>query len=44
MSEESDDLRWFDLDAIPDPSDDALRELAATSRVVFARHARTTAR
>lgn len=44
ISDESDDLRWFGLDAIPDPSDDVLRALAATSRGVFARHTGTTVR
>jgi 8-oxo-dGTP pyrophosphatase MutT (NUDIX family) len=32
ISEESDDLRWFPLDAIPDPADDALRGLVMSSR------------
>jgi 8-oxo-dGTP pyrophosphatase MutT (NUDIX family) len=39
ISDESDDLRWFALDAIPDPADDVLRRLAAVSREAFARHA-----
>jgi 8-oxo-dGTP pyrophosphatase MutT (NUDIX family) len=32
ISEESLDLAWFDLDALPDDSDDALRELTRTAR------------
>ena len=40
ISEESDDLRWFALDAIPDPADEVLRRLATASREVFTRHAR----
>jgi 8-oxo-dGTP pyrophosphatase MutT (NUDIX family) len=40
ISDESDDLRWFGLDAIPDPADDVVRRLAATSGQVFARHGR----
>jgi 8-oxo-dGTP pyrophosphatase MutT (NUDIX family) len=28
ISDESDDLRWFPLDALPEPTDDALRRLA----------------
>ncbi|GAB2840201.1 NUDIX hydrolase [Actinoallomurus bryophytorum] len=39
ISDESDDLRWFALDAIPDLADDVLRSLATASREVFARHA-----
>ena len=39
ISDESDDLRWFALDAIPDPADDVLRRLTAASREAFARHA-----
>jgi 8-oxo-dGTP pyrophosphatase MutT (NUDIX family) len=39
ISDESDDLRWFPLDAIPDPADDVVRRLAAVSREAFARHA-----
>jgi 8-oxo-dGTP pyrophosphatase MutT (NUDIX family) len=38
ISEESADLRWFDLNAIPDQADDVLRRLTTTSREVFARH------
>ena len=38
ISDESDDLRWFALDAIPDPADDVLRRLATVSREAFARH------
>jgi 8-oxo-dGTP pyrophosphatase MutT (NUDIX family) len=41
ISEESDDLRWFGLDAIPDPADDVLRRLAATAREAFAHHTRS---
>jgi 8-oxo-dGTP pyrophosphatase MutT (NUDIX family) len=41
ISDESDDLRWFRFDAIPDRTDDALRGLAATSREMFIRHGRT---
>ncbi|MFI0353633.1 NUDIX hydrolase [Actinomadura sp. 9N407] len=29
ISAESDDLRWFPLDALPEPTDDAVRRLAA---------------
>ena len=36
ISEESDDLRWFALDAIPDPADDVLRRLVTASAEVFA--------
>jgi 8-oxo-dGTP pyrophosphatase MutT (NUDIX family) len=39
ISDESDDLRWFGLEEIPEPADDALRGLVAGSREVFARHA-----
>jgi 8-oxo-dGTP pyrophosphatase MutT (NUDIX family) len=39
ISDESDDLRWFALDAIPDPADDVLRRLATVSREAFAQHA-----
>ena len=38
ISDESDDLRWFALDAIPDPADDVLRRLTTASREAFARH------
>jgi 8-oxo-dGTP pyrophosphatase MutT (NUDIX family) len=40
VSEESTDLRWFDLDALPDPADDALRRLAHASADLFRRSAR----
>jgi 8-oxo-dGTP pyrophosphatase MutT (NUDIX family) len=43
ISDESDDLRWFALDAIPDQADDVLRRLVAASREVFARHGRSAA-
>jgi 8-oxo-dGTP pyrophosphatase MutT (NUDIX family) len=36
ISAESDDLRWFALDAIPDPADDVLRRLVTASAEVFA--------
>jgi 8-oxo-dGTP pyrophosphatase MutT (NUDIX family) len=36
ISEESDDLRWFPLDAIPDPADDVLRRLVRASGTAFA--------
>ncbi|GAB3985442.1 NUDIX hydrolase [Actinoallomurus acanthiterrae] len=32
ISEESDDLRWFPVDALPDETDDALRRLVAHTR------------
>lgn len=35
ISEESDDLRWFALDAIPVEADDVLRRLLTTSAEVF---------
>ncbi|MFC7327698.1 NUDIX hydrolase [Marinactinospora rubrisoli] len=31
VAEESDDLRWFPIDALPEPSDDACRALAAAA-------------
>lgn len=40
ISDESDDLRWFGLDAVPEPADDALRGLVAGAREIFARHGR----
>jgi 8-oxo-dGTP pyrophosphatase MutT (NUDIX family) len=40
ISDESDDLRWFTLNALPAPSDDAVHSLVAGSREVFARHGR----
>ncbi len=39
ISEESDDLRWFPLDAVHVRTDDVLRRLAAVSREAFARQA-----
>jgi 8-oxo-dGTP pyrophosphatase MutT (NUDIX family) len=36
-SEESEDLRWFPLNALPDPADDAVHRLAAASGEAFAR-------
>jgi 8-oxo-dGTP pyrophosphatase MutT (NUDIX family) len=36
ISAESDDLRWFALDAIPDTADDVLRRLVKASWEVFA--------
>ena len=36
ISEESDDLRWFALDAIPEPADDVLRRLVKASAQTFA--------
>jgi 8-oxo-dGTP pyrophosphatase MutT (NUDIX family) len=41
ISEESDDLRWFPLNAIPHPADDVLRRLVAASRTIFALHGRS---
>ncbi len=32
MSDESDDLRWFDLDALPDPLDPSVRALIDQAR------------
>jgi 8-oxo-dGTP pyrophosphatase MutT (NUDIX family) len=32
ISDESSDLRWFELDALPEPVDDALRRLVAAAR------------
>jgi 8-oxo-dGTP pyrophosphatase MutT (NUDIX family) len=37
ISEESDDLRWFALDAVPDEADDVLRRLVKASAEVFGR-------
>jgi 8-oxo-dGTP pyrophosphatase MutT (NUDIX family) len=34
ISDESEDLRWFGLDAIPDPADDVLRHLVARARLI----------
>jgi 8-oxo-dGTP pyrophosphatase MutT (NUDIX family) len=39
ISAESTDLRWFGLDALPDPVDDALRRLARISADLFHRSA-----
>jgi 8-oxo-dGTP pyrophosphatase MutT (NUDIX family) len=36
ISDESDDLRWFPLDAIPDPADDVLHRLVRASGALFA--------
>lgn len=36
ISDESDDLCWFALDALPDPADDVLRRLVAASGEAFA--------
>ncbi|MFB9835214.1 NUDIX domain-containing protein [Actinoallomurus acaciae] len=36
ISEESADLRWFPLEAMPDPADDTLRRLVETSGRLFA--------
>ncbi|GLY73107.1 NUDIX hydrolase [Actinoallomurus iriomotensis] len=36
ISEESDDLRWFPLESVPDPADDVLRRLVAASGRLFA--------
>ncbi|MFJ8042978.1 NUDIX hydrolase [Kitasatospora sp. NPDC096147] len=36
ISEESLDLRWFPLDAVPEPTDDALRELVELARKLTA--------
>ena len=35
MSEESDDLRWFPLDALPDGTDASVRGLVAAARATF---------
>jgi 8-oxo-dGTP pyrophosphatase MutT (NUDIX family) len=35
ISDESDDLRWFPVDAIPDSTDDPLRRLVEVSRARF---------
>lgn len=32
ISDESDDLRWFPMDALPEPTDDALRRLITRAR------------
>lgn len=37
ISDESADLRWFDLDALPEPADGAVRHLARTAAALFAR-------
>jgi 8-oxo-dGTP pyrophosphatase MutT (NUDIX family) len=39
ISEESDDLRWFPLEAVPEPADDVLRRLVEASGRAFAEHA-----
>lgn len=36
-SEESDDLAWFPADALPDPSDEAVRRLVLAARDAFTR-------
>ena len=36
ISEESDDLRWFPVNAIPDPADEVLRRLVRASGDLFA--------
>lgn len=38
ISDESDDLRWFPLDALPGPADDAVRHLVDAARDTFARY------
>ncbi|WP_328806229.1 NUDIX hydrolase [Streptacidiphilus fuscans] len=36
ISDESLDLRWFDLSALPDPTDDSVRELARRAQLALA--------
>jgi 8-oxo-dGTP pyrophosphatase MutT (NUDIX family) len=38
ISDESDDLAWFPVNALPDPTDDPLRRLVSGGRAVFAVH------
>ncbi len=40
ISDESEDLGWFPLDALPDPTDDPLRHLVHGSRAAYAAHGR----
>jgi 8-oxo-dGTP pyrophosphatase MutT (NUDIX family) len=35
ISDESDDLRWFELDALPDSADGAVRRLIARARLII---------